>query len=73
MTLNMEETYAEEDAKQKRNQDKEGDYANPENGCPNCGRHRVMLGTDGKHRCEKCAWCIEDKEIDGEFQEYLHK
>lgn len=23
-----------------------------------------MIGDDGKHRCEKCCWCIEDGEID---------
>lgn len=32
--------------------------------CPNCGRSRVMLGKDKKHRCEKCAWCIEDSNYD---------
>ena len=43
-----------------------GDYENPENGCPNCGRHRVTIGNDGKHRCEKCAGCIEDGGIDSD-------
>ncbi len=47
-----------------------GEYDNPENGCPNCSRYRIMLGDDGKHRCEKCYWCIEDKEYDSEFGEY---
>lgn len=28
-------------------------------------------GDDGKHRCEKCAWCIEDAGYDGEFLDYL--
>ena len=35
--------------------------------CPNCGRTRIMLGTDGKHRCEKCAWCVEDSKYDGDL------
>ena len=40
--------------------------------CPNCGRQRVMSGADGKRRCEKCAWCIEDNGYDGDLLEYLH-
>lgn len=48
-----------------------GDYDNPENGCPKCGRQRVMLGDDKKHRCEKCAWCIEDNDYDGDFFRHL--
>jgi len=36
-----------------------GDYdANP---CENCGRSRVCICPNGKHRCEKCNWCPEDK------------
>jgi hypothetical protein len=31
-------------------------------GCPNCGRHRLCLCPNGKHRCEKCDWCPEDAE-----------
>ena len=54
----------------KRNANKCGDYENPENGCPNCGRFRVMLGDDKKHRCEKCCWCIEDADYDLELLEY---
>ena len=38
-----------------RSQAKMGDYDNPDTGCPNCGRYRIMLGDDGKHRCEKCC------------------
>ena len=49
---------------------KVGPYDNPEEGCPNCGRFRIMLGDDQKHRCEKCCWCIEDKEIDFDFMRY---
>lgn len=30
--------------------------------CPKCGRHRVEVWSNGKHICEKCLWCIEDKE-----------
>ncbi len=41
-----------------------GDYDNPKDGCPNCGRYRIMLGDDKKHRCEKCGWCIEDEDYD---------
>ena len=55
-----------------RNRAKMGEYDNPEMGCPHCGRHRVMIGDDGKHRCEKCAWCIEDGEYDFEFSDYLN-
>ena len=30
--------------------------------CPNCGRQRVCLCDNGKHRCDKCNWVIEDEE-----------
>lgn len=30
--------------------------------CPECGRHRVELWSNGKLICEKCCWCIEDEE-----------
>lgn len=33
-----------------------GDYDNGENGCPHCGRHRLCICQNGKHRCEKCNW-----------------
>lgn len=29
--------------------------------CPNCGRARMMLCTNGKRRCEKCNWDPEEK------------
>ena len=29
--------------------------------CGYCGRERVCLCTNGKHRCEKCNWCPEDQ------------
>lgn len=48
-----------------------GDYENPAQGCPNCSRHRVMIGDDGKHRCEKCYWCIEDNQYDRDFSEFM--
>lgn len=37
-----------------------GDYDNGEHGCPCCGRHRLCLCPNGKHRCEKCNWVPED-------------
>lgn len=51
---------------------KNGDYDNPENGCLNCGRFRVMKGDDKKHRCEKCGWCIEDDQYDADFTESMN-
>ena len=36
-----------------------GEYDNPDNGCVHCGRHRVCICQNGKHRCEKCNWCPE--------------
>jgi hypothetical protein len=50
---------------------KMGYYDNPPDGCPNCGRHRVMVGDDGKHRCEKCGWCIETGDYDSDLLSYL--
>jgi hypothetical protein len=38
--------------------------ANTGEACPNCKRVRVMRGEDGNRRCEKCAWCIEEKSYD---------
>lgn len=37
-----------------------GDYDNGEHGCPHCGRSRLCLCPNGKHRCEKCNWVPED-------------
>lgn len=37
-----------------------GDYDNGESGCPKCGRHRLCICGNGKHRCEKCHWCPEE-------------
>ena len=64
-------TQAEEEKHFDEQAAKCGDYDNPENGCPKCGRQRVMLGDDKKHRCEKCAWCIEDNDFDGDFFRHL--
>jgi len=36
-----------------------GQYANPPDGCPNCGRYRVCICANGMHRCEKCNWVPE--------------
>ncbi|HGP1655977.1 TPA: hypothetical protein ACLGL9_000723 [Salmonella enterica] len=36
-----------------------GDYDNGENGCLHCGRHRLCICQNGKHRCEKCNWSPE--------------
>ena len=62
---------AEEERWTKEQQAKCGDYKNGEAGCPNCGRHRVMRGDDGKRRCEKCAWCIEDASYDSDLGQFL--
>lgn len=40
--------------------------------CPNCQRVRVELGQDGKRRCWKCAWCIEENGYDYELFQFLH-
>lgn len=37
--------------------------------CPNCGRHRLMKCQDDKIHCEKCLWCVEDKEYQSEYKE----
>jgi hypothetical protein len=36
-----------------------GDYDNMGTGCPNCGRQRLCLCNNGKHRCEKCNYVVE--------------
>lgn len=36
-----------------------GDYDNGENGCVHCGRFRLCICDNGKHRCEKCNWSPE--------------
>jgi len=36
-----------------------GEYANGDTGCTHCGRHRLCLCPNGKHRCEKCNWSPE--------------
>ncbi len=51
-------------------QSKLGDYDNPPEGCPKCQRMRIMVGDDGRHRCEKCGWCIEMTVLDYDFMRY---
>jgi ribosomal protein L37AE/L43A len=63
--------YEEEDKWLAKQRAKMGQYQNPPDGCTNCGRNRVMVGDDGKHRCEKCCWCTEDSAYDAEFLEYM--
>ena len=36
-----------------------GDYV--DESCPKCGRQRLCKCPNGKHRCEKCNWCPEDR------------
>lgn len=36
-----------------------GDYTDDD--CPNCGRTRLCKCPNGKTRCEKCNWVVEDK------------
>jgi tRNA(Ile2) C34 agmatinyltransferase TiaS len=56
----------EEDLKEiERYTSKLGPYTGDQ--CPTCGRTRIMLGKDGKHRCEKCTWCVEDFKYDGDL------
>ena len=66
----LEADYQREQQHNDRQRDKFGDYTGDD--CTNCGRVRVMTGKDGKHRCEKCAWCVEDKGYDHEFSSYLN-
>jgi len=30
--------------------------------CPNCKRQRLCRCTNGKSRCEKCNWIVEDND-----------
>ena len=34
-----------------------------EDDCPECGRHRLIHYSCGKTICEKCNWCVEDKDF----------
>jgi hypothetical protein len=36
-----------------------GEYDNGKDGCTHCGRARLCLCGNGKHRCEKCNWSPE--------------
>lgn len=53
-----------DDEKQRRDM-KLGDYVS--GCCPECSRERLILGGDGKRRCEKCGWCIEDECYDSDI------
>lgn len=39
--------------------------------CIACGRNRISLCDNGKHRCEKCDFCPEENRIieDSDFEE----
>ncbi len=53
-----------------KNMAKMGNYTGDD--CPNCGRQRVMIcDDDEKRRCEKCSWCVEDKDYDYEFLSFM--
>lgn len=52
---------SEDEEDRQRDQWALGEYDNGETGCPNCGRDRLCLCPNGKHRCEKCNWCPELK------------
>ncbi len=58
----MEETRASED--KHRADWASSDYTGKP--CVNCGRNRVCICTNGKHRCEKCLWCPELNKYIGE-------
>ena len=64
-SLNLAQMRRDEEERFQRIKEKYGDYhPGP---CPNCGRYRLMEGKDGKRRCEKCHWCIEDNDYDLEM------
>ena len=67
--MNWRDMQDEDEARLLRNRSKMGDYVSDP--CPYCKRVRVMLGDDGKHRCEKCCWCVEDNDFDYEFLDYM--
>lgn len=66
----LSESQREREAWIKEQHNKEGDYSG--DSCPNCSRARVMVGDDGKHHCEKCAWCVEDGGYDHDFVSYIY-
>ena len=65
----LQEQQEEEERWRDEQRSKCGDYTNQN--CTNCGRERVMLGSDGKHRCEKCSWVQEDNERDFDLVHFL--
>ena len=54
----MSETFDEKEERE-RAEWALGPYDNDDTGCKNCGRYRVCLCPNGKHRCEKCNWSPE--------------
>jgi phage/plasmid primase-like uncharacterized protein len=69
ITDDINKTRTEEEEYLKQQESKCGNYVSGE--CPECGRRRLILGKDGKRRCEKCCWCVEDKAYDMEFSRYI--
>ena len=39
--------------------------------CSNCGRNRISLCENGKHRCEKCDWSPEENRIISDDEQVL--
>ena len=66
MGLDLTQMSRDEAARFQKIKEKYGDY-DYASLCPNCNRNRIMTGKDGKHRCEKCHWCIEDNDYDLEM------
>lgn len=58
--MDLLETYRQEDEERKRfdSQWGLGEYSGTK--CPNCGRYRLCICPNGKHRCEKCEWVPEE-------------
>lgn len=74
--MNLGEDFGREQEERQKwltvQRDKCGDYTGEPCANPQCGRERVMLGKDGKRRCEKCAWCLEDNGYDFDFVTFIH-
>lgn len=59
MSLSDNWKQGEKEEEERRAQWRLGDYIASD--CENCGRRRVCKCANGKHRCEKCNWCPEEK------------